>query len=152
MDEAAKEPAQTDGQAIEAARTKRVQLKAALSHLETALSGPTGEPEWRPEVRIALDETRDALEDHIDEVEGDDGLLAEVTHESPRLVHRVNRLVEEHTTLRKLVQSSQDVIDQGQPNDTLRTTVTELMFQLVQHRQAGADLVYDAYSVDIGGG
>ena len=32
-----------------------------------------------------------------------------------------------------------------------REEVTTLMGQLVRHRQAGADLVYEAYEVDLGG-
>ncbi len=33
----------------------------------------------------------------------------------------------------------------------LREEATALMGQLVRHRQAGADLVFEAYEVDLGG-
>jgi len=36
--------------------------------------------------------------------------------------------------------------------DTLRADLTEMLCALAHHRQRGADLIYSAYAVDIGGG
>ena len=36
--------------------------------------------------------------------------------------------------------------------DDLRTELTALLAALAKHRQRGADLVYEAFDVDIGGG
>jgi hypothetical protein len=34
----------------------------------------------------------------------------------------------------------------------MRTDLTALLVALAKHRQRGADLIYEAYDVDIGGG
>ena len=36
--------------------------------------------------------------------------------------------------------------------DDLRERATELLGHIVRHRQRGADLIYEAYETDIGGG
>ena len=36
--------------------------------------------------------------------------------------------------------------------ERLRSVLTSLLVALARHRQRGADLVYEAYAVDIGGG
>jgi hypothetical protein len=36
--------------------------------------------------------------------------------------------------------------------DGLRSQLTEMLYALARHRQRGADLVYEAYDVDLGGG
>jgi hypothetical protein len=41
-------------------------------------------------------------------------------------------------------------VDSAEPQ-ALRDGLTDLLAELVRHRQRGADLVYEAYSVDIGG-
>jgi hypothetical protein len=37
-------------------------------------------------------------------------------------------------------------------SERLRSVLTSLLVALARHRQRGADLVYEAYAVDIGGG
>ena len=37
------------------------------------------------------------------------------------------------------------------PVDAIRTAVLELLGEIARHRQRGADLIFEAYDVDIGG-
>ena len=81
---------------------------------------------------------------------------------SPRLAHEVDRLTKEHRTLTELIAEMLALVgladgpparidpNLGDP-DEVRDRGTALLSALVRHRQRGADLVYEAYSVDIGG-
>ena len=84
------------------------------------------------------------------EVEGPEGLLAQLVTDSPRLSNEVELMKREHARL--LVDT--DVIladvDEADPAD-VRERAMSLLRDLVTHRQTGADLVYEAYSTDIGG-
>jgi hypothetical protein len=66
----------------------------------------------------------------------------------------VRRLSDEHVRYAAHLESLLARIDgEGELPDpvALREEATALMGQLVRHRQAGADLVFEAYEVDLGG-
>ncbi len=137
--------------ALQGAAAKRIELKQALSQVEVAAASPSAEQSWRPRLIEELEKLRAALQDHIDEVEADDGLLTEMLAEAPRLANQIASVRDEHPKLRHQIdqiildaQGSEDVID-------LRSGVLDTLTALARHRQRGSDLVYDGYNVDIGG-
>ncbi len=136
---------------LDAAMERRVELKQALSQVEIAVSSPASNPNWRDHLVHRLDQLRVALDQHIEEVEGDEGLLAGLVVDAPRLANQIEKLQHEHPMLSELLDETVAHLKEGVGTDEIRDEVLRLLFDLVRHRQRGADLVYEAYGVDIGG-
>lgn len=138
------------GGPLGAARQRRLELKQAMSEVEIAAAGAAGDPTWRADLQAAFDELLIAYDGHVDEVEGPDGLLEELVQKAPRLSNHVARLGGEHPDLRVQIESTAAKIGSAEVSD-VRREVLDVLVALAKHRQNGADLVYDAYNVDIGG-
>lgn len=146
--------------AVDQARSARADLRAALVTLEDAAAAPAPRrlEAWVMTVHDALVDLGAAFERHIAVTEGPDGLLERIKNEAPRLAAPVSALVDEHQQLRDRISETVDLArqaaDRTDPGaaDQVRQAVTDLMGTIVYHRQAGSDLVYEAYEVDIGAG
>ena len=139
---------------IEEARQHRAGLRAAVGAVESALSsaGRGRVKAWSTELRDELAALGDALETHIATTEAPDGLLADIAAAVPRLAHRVEKTRADHVVLRDALQAAVDALPDGDDDDAVagaRTKVVELLTAVVHHRHLGADLVYEAYNVDI---
>lgn len=144
------EPGPEPTDALTGARRRRVALLEAIGRTEAALAAPTGSPTWRQDVVAALDLVRGALDEHITEVEAADGLLPELRRLDARFAHAVAVLEAEHPALcRQLDAALRSAADA--PAEEVRRRALDVLVALARHRQRGADLVYDAYNVDIGG-
>ena len=139
-------------QALAAAGERRVKLKDAVSNTERAAASPMSMPSWRDYVVRELEGLRIALDQHVEEVEGEDGLFAELSELSPRLIHKIHSVRDEHPALCEGVARAVELAKSDAPAEAVRQEVVEVLFQIVRHRQHGADLVFDGYNVDIGGG
>lgn len=146
--------------ALERARGPRADLRAGMDALERAAAAPAPHrlAQWAMVVHDALVDVAAAFERHIAVTEGPEGLLEEIEEAAPRLATPVARMVDEHARLRQRISETLDVArdaanrtDLGAADD-VRQQVTALMGDIVRHRQAGSDLVYEAYAVDIGDG
>jgi seryl-tRNA synthetase len=144
--------------ALSAAGRHRAVMLDAAAGLEFAISSPVGRGvAWREHVDGELHRLRDALEEHTREVEGPDGLLGDIVRQAPRLSNAVERMKVEHVDmheemsriLHELARLPDDDIEKA--TDEIRESVLALLGKLSRHRQRGADLVYRAYDVDIGG-
>jgi hypothetical protein len=144
--------------AIESVRVRRAGLKSAMSGLEIAIAAPAPgrAEEWAVGVRDALSVLQEVWTRHVVETEAPGAFLDDLVEEAPRLYNQSLRLREEHGEIMSILL---DVEDQMQPDSTdpdwvdrLRSVLTSLLVALARHRQRGADLVYEAYAVDIGGG
>lgn len=140
------------------ARRRRADLHHALVEVEEAISGPAvgREPLWTQEVVAALSRLRETLEEHIEVTERTDGLYDEILHKAPRLAAAVQRLREEHPVLRDTTSALMAKLRTTPIGTTwtledARDEVQRLLGRIVKHRQAGADLVWEAYNLDIGG-
>ena len=91
--------------------------------------------------------------EHIDITEGPSGLYRGLLTTAPRLSNTVARLTREHAQIRDLVEDLQARASAPDVNDVdhVRDLGMALLGRLVRHRQRGSDLVFEAYSVDIGG-
>jgi len=142
----------------EGARRRRAPLREAASDLELAISAPVGTGSvWRDRVRESLARVQVALKQHIQDTEGPDGLYRELQDNAPRLSTLVKLLGEEHALLRNEIKTALDALDELPEKiddnccDDMRESVLILLGRISRHRQKGADLVWRAYSVDIGG-
>ena len=141
---------------LDAIRRRRRALLGAMVQLEEALSGPRGAVGWSDRLAEAVEATRRSLAEHIAHVEGRDGLLAEVARVAPWLQPQIGWLEADHVTLAEALADLAGLLGTGPLGETearrVRRRVTSVLGRLARHRQNGADLVYDAYNVDIGGG
>lgn len=135
------------------ARTQRAEVRSALGDLEAAVAAPVSDVDlWRKAAAGAVDRMESALDAHVDVTEGDEGLFANVLRDAPRLAHGIDVLRHEHEELvaavRALAARLEGPVDVGEA----REDALALMGAIVRHRHRGADLVYDAYQTDLGGG
>jgi hypothetical protein len=141
-------------------RTRRAGLKAAMSNLELALAAPAPKREvWVAGVRETLASLHEVLTRHVVETEAPGAFLDELVEESPRLATPAKKMRREHTELLGVITRAEEDLDRVPAGDEydvwakqLRADCTTLIIGLLKHRQRGADLVYEAYDVDIGGG
>jgi hypothetical protein len=137
-------------------RLRRAELREAMNRVEKALAAPApGRANaWANEVAAALRQLHADFGEHIAVTEGPDGLYIDVMASAPRLSNAIQRLTAEHGQISSdlahigarmnSVVSAEDVED-------VRALTTSLLAQLARHRQRGADLVFEAYEVDVGG-
>ena len=108
---------------------------------------------WAQRVHAAAVELSGDFRDHVEITEGPDGLYRELLATSPHLAGAVTGLTREHVLVREEIDDllarlqAPDAVDE---TADLRELGTTLLGRLVRHRQRGADLIYEAYEVDIG--
>jgi hypothetical protein len=146
---------------IEGVRSRRAGLRAAIGTLEYALAGPAPHrvDEWRGGVSEALTALHEVWTRHIVETEAPGAFLDELVDEAPRLATPAARLRREHNEVLGVITRAEKMLGQVLLDDnhevyvdTLRADLTEMLCALAHHRQRGADLIFAAYDVDIGGG
>jgi hypothetical protein len=149
-----------DDDMLEAVRERRAGLRTAMNNLERAVAspGPGRVDEWVVGVRDALESLRDVVDRHIFATEAPGGFLDEMVEEEPRLANGAQRLREEHGEIVDMISAASARL-RSRPSfatdewvDAMRDRLLALLGVLARHRQRGADLVYEAYDVDIGGG
>jgi len=141
--------------ALEAAARRRRELREALVAFEEALSSPIRDRvTWRAEVADALEALGHAFEDHVTETEASGGLYEEMRDLAPQLGGKARRLREEHPAITVALAGASAGLAAPLADDAdvdeARDELQRLMGRIVRHRQHGADLVWEAYRVDIG--
>lgn len=154
VEEPKREP---DRHEVDAIKVRREAIYQAITGLEDALASPIGDARrWRLRVAMAVDHAVARIAEHIAQTEDRDGFLNQVVDDQPRLAGRVNRMRTDHEQLEKMVDSlrlalagvgDDDVADRA---DDIRSQAVDLLSHLTRHRQRGADLIYEAYHVDLG--
>ena len=139
---------------VEKVRERRHSLSGAMMDLETMVSSPSAAEGWHESVGKALAELRLALDEHIAVTEGDGGLLAEILELAPRFSGEVALINAEHEglieALERAILTLEGTVEIGSDDpDPIRRRVMTVLGRLSLHRQRGADLIYDAYNVDI---
>ncbi len=142
-------------------RADRDTSLAALQALEDALAGPAPgrHRAWLQRVVAALD----ALDTALDTQGSTDGeansLMSEIARNEPRLVGRIDRLRQEYHDIRVALHSLRDQITPDPCHDPGEVDVSDIRERLSaiarryrQHRSREADLVYEAVTLDLGGG
>ncbi|HVU92481.1 MAG TPA: hypothetical protein VHC23_09625 [Jatrophihabitans sp.] len=142
---------------LDAVRLRRAELREALDHLERALAAPaTGRAViWGEAVHASAIELADDFSAHVEATEGPSGLHNAILAGDLRLTNAVVALTGEHqeiaAEIAALVSDSAAPVTAGDV-DGVRERGTRLLGHLVRHRQRGADLIFEAYQTDIGGG
>ena len=143
----------------EAARRRKT-LHEALVALEFATSSPAAGriPDWTRHVVKEVTAVRDAWDQHVEHTEKPGGLYEEIVGISPRLSGNgrpsPRRAPRDHRrrSARCSPGSSRSRSEASRGRSTTReTTSSGSSAGSIRHRQKGADLVWEAYNVDIGG-
>lgn len=145
--------------ALSEARKRRATLHDALVHLEIAISSPAAGriPEWTALVTKEVIGVRDAFDQHVMVTEKPGGLYEEIITRAPRLDGTVRRLKQEHPEIAEKVVQMVERLEKATiggpewPLDDARDDLQRFIGTVIRHRQKGADLVWEAYNVDIGG-
>ena len=146
--------------ALDAARQRRADLHDVLIAVERAIAVPAGVGAvvWAEGVAGTLTRLGAELDAHVAVTEGPDGLYQDLLDVAPRLATLAHRLGEEHAELAVALKAAAADVDRvASAGDAaaiagVRETVLSLLGAFARHRQLGADLVWEAYEVDIGGG
>jgi hypothetical protein len=141
---------------IDEVRQRRAGLKVAMSELELALAAAAaaGRSEaWRVTVRGAAEALREQWMRHVVETEAPGAFLDEIVELEPRLANQASGLRHDHAEILTELLAVEDLLAQADAEPgAVRERLTGVLCALARHRQRGADLVYEALDVDIGGG
>ena len=145
--------------ALQEAAKRRRTLHEAIVGLEFAISSPAAGriADWTGLVTKEMTAVRDAWDQHIDGTEKPDGLYEEIVTTSPRFAGTIDRLRDEHPEITEAVEQMLARLEQVEigglpwPLEDARDDLQRFMGRVIRHRQKGADLVWEAYNVDIGG-
>ena len=139
---------------LDAVRVRRDRLYEAILGLEKALATPAGDhpKEWAMLLAVPIENLQTVLATHVAGTEGADGLFAQIREDAPHLLHAVERLRNDHEPLVASATALADALPGVHDDDTVdavRTQALQLMRQLLEHRHLGAEVVYDAYAIDV---
>jgi len=139
---------------LDAVRVRRDAMYDTTMALERALASPTtGRPDdWCALVRNRVGNVRSVLETHVAETEADGGFFDDVRERAPQLMHAARQLQAEHAPLLAATDELDRALDAAtEAGDVaaVRAAGLDLIHRILEHRHRGAELVYDAYSVDI---
>jgi hypothetical protein len=125
-----------------------------MQQVELAAAAAAGKEAWTNELEISLRKLEIAWRHHVREAESPAGLHDRILDQAPRMQRTVESIQADHRAIARSVGAAlTEVHEAGDDTDkeALRDTAVDILVALARHRQHGADLIYDAYSVDIGG-
>ena len=142
--------------ALAAAARRRRELREALVAFEDALASPFRDIEsWVRDVAERLEGLQTAFAEHVEETERPGGLYDEMSREASHVAARASRLRADHPAISTAIADGRRRLDGPLASeadvDAVRDDLQRLMGRIVRHRQGGADLVWEAYAIDIGG-
>lgn len=156
-------PRRTDEQhaaaraALDAVVLRRDALYAAMLGLEQAMAAASGDDPagWAARAETAALALRATWRRHVTDTEAPDGIFASVVADSPRSIPAADRLRAEHpplgTAVDALVAALAGVRDPAGV-EQVRRDALDLLRGLLAHRHRGAELVHEAYQVDLAAG
>src|SRR5262245_362946 len=143
--------------ALAAVHERRDEFYEGILELERAMAAPAGDDPltWASDTARAVEGMRHVLDDHIHETEAPGSLYDDVIEHSPHLVNAAHRLQAEHPPLAASVEAlalELKTVTDDEGVEVTRQAALDLIKALLQHRHRGAELVYDAYNVDVAPG
>ena len=138
---------------------RRADLHQAILALEQVAAQPTTarEGQWVAAVIGALEQVEREIVDHIEITEREDGLYDEIIEVAPRLSRNIELLRDEHPEMQRATAAlrarlASATVPGDQATAETKAAIGQVLAQLSSHRRRGADLLWEAYSLDTGGG
>jgi hypothetical protein len=131
-------------------------IRDAVLDLEAAVAAPAPGPGWVTGVGAGLRRLAEDLSAHAAMEDGPGGLYRRVLADAPRLAGEVRRLRAEIDEISGFVTWLLAVVAAGPVSQgvdwrlDVREDVNVIIGRLIRHRQYDADLIYEAYTVDVG--
>jgi transposase len=128
-----------------------------LLELHAGSAAPGREQEWLASIHGALEILRGALTEQADNSLGADSLLSTIGTEQPHMCPKIDQLRRRYQAVSQQIDelnaelravAEPEAIDIADIRQTLDAIATELRYQ----RARESDLVYEAYSLDLGEG
>lgn len=127
-----------------------------MGALEAALAQPLPgrAADWWLEVGAAIGGLRAEWARHVAATEAPGGLFDDVLDQAPWLAHAVGKLRGEHVDIADAIDSlaASDPDDGAGDGAAIRAAGLDLLGRLAHHRHLGADLLHEAYTVDVATG
>jgi hypothetical protein len=137
--------------ALHAAKGQRLSLRRAIDEFQATMTAPSGAADI-DRVTSVLDHVRVVFAVHVEVTESPGGLYEEIMEIAPRLANKIARFKREHAAITAAITTTLDDLRAQETRlAELGDRLDHLLQALVRHRKRGADLVYEAYHVDIGG-
>jgi hypothetical protein len=140
----------TPTSALHAARGQRLSLRRAIDEFQETLAAPAAAADTKRLSRV-LDHLRVVFAVHVEVTESPGGLYEEIMEIAPRLANKIARFKREHAAITTAIAAALDDLRKDPVPRGLQGRLAHLLEGLARHRKRGADLVYEAYHVDIGG-
>lgn len=151
-------PGSESADVVHGVQQRRERLLDCMAALESAIAAPAPSREdvWGKGLLDQLDVLSSVFAEHVAEAEAPGAFLDRAVEEEPRLHSAGQRLRDDHPEIAAHIERLCDQVrassgDASAPT-ALRDEVMELLKKLARHRQRGADLLYEAYQVDISAG
>lgn len=143
--------------ALDAVQERRDEFYEGILDLERAMAMPAGDDPvaWGQHVTVAVKSMHTVLDDHIAETEAPGSFYDDVIEHVPNLIKASQRLQAEHPVLvRELDQLDVEIkgVTDDESVEHARQTALDMIKTLLLHRHRGAELVYDAYNIDVATG
>lgn len=153
------QPDETFAAYLEQVRAHRAELHESMAAVDAALDEEGDRVAWLQRLRTALVELAHDFGDHVALTERPGGLYDTVRSSANRLVPAVDRLADDHTTLRQDIACAISTLEKAMPTgddlddvlEEVRSELGELIERLSRHRKRGGELVHEAFAVDLGG-
>ena len=140
--------------ALDRARRRRGDLRSAIEELRRTLEAGSGD-DWFAGVRGRLVELGEAIEAHISDIEGSEGLYADLLVQAPWQGAETGILEAEHQAIRDSFHVAFEALEaarEGGLDDpgSVRRRIETLLDRVVLHSRREADLAFEVYNTDIG--
>ncbi len=133
---------------------RRSQLGLAMQRVELATAAPAAKDTWIPELNQHLRQLDITFDQYIRDVKAPLGLMDQIVDRAPRLQRSVEASEANLASVAGLIKQAVSLVgaeDASERVDEVREATMAALVALARHRQKCADLIYDAYDVDIGG-
>lgn len=128
---------------------RRADIGDAIALLERALAKPAGDLDhWRTLVAASLTQLADLVHDQVVAYETE--VFTEVVEHAPHLAGRIAKINELLDSLDGRISSLRERVPSIDP-DVVREDALVVLAAIVRGRQRIADVVWDAYTIDLGG-
>jgi hypothetical protein len=128
-----------------------MELQGGIQRMQHAIQTPVGDPAWRPKMSRAVAEFKAEFAEHVEVTEGPAGLYAEVLDDAPRLAPYLNDLVGHHRSVWSALDELEGRLEEPHSPESVRRHADQLIREVWHHHQRGTDLLYEAYTTDLGG-
>lgn len=145
----------TDNDSLVGVAQRRTELEVAMQLVERQAAAPSATANWQRDLLAVVQRLERAVHQHITHVEAPGALLEDILERAPRLQRAVEDTRTHHAVLAHALADLVKLLTAGDgdpaPIGEIRAGVIEILNELALHRQDGADLIYEAFDVDIGG-